>query len=146
PRVGGAAANTRYRYTSFRLYDMSLAIESPLKTRARTEKPERDLTLRELNALIAQTTDRRERAAYMVERQKRFALPWAVVVFALVGFPLAVRSHRGGRSVALLGSLVILVSYYLVMTSLEGMALSGRLPLVLGIWFPNLLFGTIGTS
>jgi LPS export ABC transporter permease LptG len=141
---GGAAANTRYRYTSFSLYDMNLAIDSPLKTAARTEKPEKDFTLPELRREIAHAPDPRTRLAYEVEWQKRWALPLAAIVFALVGFPLAARSHRGGRSIALLGSLVILVSYYLVMTSLEGLTLSGRLPVWLGIWLPDLLFAAIG--
>src|SRR5207302_2026118 len=60
------------------------------------------------------------------------------------GSPLAIRSHRGGRSIALVGSLAILVTYYLMMTSLEGAALRARVPAVLAIWAPNALFGTGG--
>ena len=79
-----------------------------------------------------------------MEWHKRLALPMAASVFALVAFPLAVRSHRGGRSIALVGSLVILVSYYLVLTSLEGSALRLRLPVWLAIWGPNMLFASLG--
>ena len=61
-----------------------------------------------------------------MEWHKRVALPVAALVFAILGFPLAVRSHRGGRSIALVGSLVILVSYYLLLTTLEGSALRLR--------------------
>src|SRR5262249_62030588 len=75
---------------------------------------------------------------------KRFAFPVAALVFALVGFPLAVRSHRGGRSIALVGSLVILVSYYLMMTTLERVALRGTLPAAIAIWTPNAVFAAIG--
>jgi len=83
---------------------------------------------------------------YEVELHKRFAFPVAALVFALVAFPLAVRSHRGGRSIALVGSLVILVSYYLVMTSLEGFALRERLPAWAAIWTPNIVFAAIGLT
>ena len=50
---------------------------------------------------------------------KRFALPVAALVFTLVGFPLGVRSHRGGRAVALALSFGIVVSYYIFYTSME---------------------------
>src|SRR5207244_12136648 len=68
------------------------------------------------------------------------------IIFVLLGFPLAVRSHRGGRSVAMVGTLVILVSYYLILTTLEGLALRGRMPVWLAIWMPNILFGAMGTG
>ncbi len=142
---GGAASAKRYRYTAFQIYDMNLAVESPLKTTARFDKPEKDLGYRELSGKIAELrADPYARAPYIVERHKRFALPLAALVFALVGFPLAVRSHRGGRSIALVGTLGILVSYYLIMTTLEGMALRGVIPAWLAIWTPNLLFALLG--
>jgi len=141
---GGAASAARYRYTRFNIYDMSLSVESPLKGR-RGEKPEKDLSLSELNDRIAELRhDVYGRAPFEIERHKRWAFPVAALVFGLVAFPLAVRTHRGGRSVALVGSLLILMTYYLVMTSLEGAALGLRIPAWLAIWTPNALFTAAG--
>ncbi len=141
----GGAAPLRYRYTNFSVYDMSLSVDSPLKTATRMDKPEKDLGLRGLHAKIDELgVDAPERRAYVVEWHKRLAFPVAAVVFALVAFPLAVRSHRGGRSVALLGSLVILVAYYLVSGTLESSALKGRLPPLFAIWAPNAAFFVTG--
>src|SRR5262249_30129017 len=64
----------------------------------------------------------------------------------LVGLPLAGRSQRGERSVEMVGTLGILVSYYLILTTLEGMAIRERLPVWLAIWMPNILFGAIGAA
>ena len=142
---GGAAGAKRYRYTAFQVYDMNLTVESPLKTTARFEKPEKDLGLRDLSHKIgALRGDPRARAPYLVERHKRFALPMAALVFALVGFPLAASSQRGGRSIALVGSLGILVAYYLMLTTLEGMANRGAIPAGIAIWTPNLVFACGG--
>jgi LPS export ABC transporter permease LptG len=135
----------RHRLTSFSIYDMSLAVDSPLRSGPRGEKPEKDLSLPALGArLQALAGDRVARAPFLVEWHKRFALPVAALVFVLVGFPLAVRSHRGGRSIALVGSLAILVAYYLVLTSLENSALRLRLPAALAIWAPNVLLALVG--
>jgi LPS export ABC transporter permease LptG len=145
PPAGGAASAARYRLTHFSLYDMSLALDSPLRGAPRVEKPEKDLSLPALARRIEELAeDRAGRAPFLVEWHKRFAFPVAALVFALVAFPLAIRSHRGGRSIALVGSLGILVAYYLVLSSLEGSALRQRLPAWLGIWGPNLLFSAIG--
>jgi len=143
---GGAASARRYRYTNFKVYDMSLSFDSAMQNAMRgVDKPERDLGLADLDARIrALAADAHERAPYEVEWHKRLAFPMAAMVFALIGFPLAVRSHRGGRAVALTGSLTILVFYYLVMTSLENIALSGRLPVAIAIWLPNAIFGASG--
>ena len=143
--TGGAAGASRYRYTRFDIYDMSLSVDSSMKGAPRVEKPEKDLSLADLGAKIEEyRNDPQSRAPFQVERHKRYALPLAALVFGLIGFPLAIRSHRGGRSIALVGSLVILVTYYLMMTSLEGAALRARLPAAFAIWAPNALFGTVG--
>jgi lipopolysaccharide export system permease protein len=145
PPTGGAASAARYRLTNFSIYDMSLSVDSPLRSAPRVEKPEKDLSLSELHdKLVELADDRPARTPYLVEWHKRFAFPVAAVVFALLAFPLAVRSHRGGRSIALVGSLAILVSYYLVLTTLENSALRLRLPAALAIWAPNLLFAMLG--
>src|SRR5262249_55889773 len=145
--AGGAAGPKRYRFTAFGIYDMNLQLESPLKTAARIEKPERDLTLRQLMAKIEEDrNDPGHRPPPQAGLHKRCAFPVAAFIFVLLGFPLAVRSHRGGRSVAMVGTLGILVSYYLILTTLEGMAIRERLPVWLAIWMPNILFGAIGAA
>jgi lipopolysaccharide export system permease protein len=143
--VESATTSARYRYTAFGIYDMTLSLGSPFKDAAKLEKPERNLSMRGLARTIDDITRKGDAATpYRVEYEKRLALPFVAIVFALIGFPLAVGSHRGGRSLALVGSLAILVSYYLLLSSLESLTLSGRLPVRLGIWLPNLLFAAAG--
>jgi lipopolysaccharide export system permease protein len=110
PPSGGAASAARYRLTNFSIYDMSLSFDSPLRSAPRVEKPEKDLSLGALHQQLDQVRDPAGRAPFLVEWHKRFAFPVAAVVFALVAFPLAVRSHRGGRSIALVASVAILVA------------------------------------
>jgi lipopolysaccharide export system permease protein len=142
--VAGPSAK-RYRYTKFAVYDMVLKLDSPLKSATNLSRPERDLRFEDLRRQLAGVLyDEGQRRRLEIELHKRFAFPVAALVFALFGFPLAVRSHRGGRSVALVGTLVVVVTYYLVLSSLEGVAQRGRLPAWLAVWTPNLAFGAIG--
>src|SRR5207245_3670296 len=65
---GGAASAARYRYTLFGVYDLNLSVDSPLKGAPRIQKPEKDLTLAELAARVADLrADRHGRAPYLIE-------------------------------------------------------------------------------
>ncbi|HWN14837.1 MAG TPA: LPS export ABC transporter permease LptG [Candidatus Dormibacteraeota bacterium] len=137
----------RFRQTYFSLYDMSLPVDSPLTAASKEEKPEKQLPLRQLIG----EADRLRREGqiatpYYVELHKRFALPMAALMFTLVGFPLGIRSHRGGRAVALGLSFGIVVSYYILYTSMEGFALRGRLPAGIAVWVPNAILALVGLA
>jgi LPS export ABC transporter permease LptG len=139
----------RARFTDFSLYDMNLPLDSPLSGTGKFEKPERDLPLGALRTQAAALAAQGQLVgAYYVEFHKRFALPLAALVFVLVGFPLALRGNPrgGGRGVALAVSLGIVVSYYILFTNLEGMALRGRIPAWVGIWLPDALFLVAGLA
>ena len=141
------ADRRRFRQTYFSLYDMTMPVDSPLAAVAREEKPERQLPLRELVV----EAERLKRASqiykpYYVELHKRFALPVAALVFTFVAFPLGIRSHRGGRAVALALSFGIVVSYYILYSTMEGLALRGRIPVAIAVWMPNAILAVVGVA
>jgi LPS export ABC transporter permease LptG/LPS export ABC transporter permease LptF len=137
----------RFRHTYFSLYDMTLPVESPISAASKDAKPEKQLPLRALASEAALLEREGQIAApYYVELHKRFALPVAALVFTLVGFPLGIRSHRGGRAVALAISFGVVVSYYVLYTAMEGMALRQALPAGVAVWLPNGLFCLIGLA
>jgi len=137
----------RFRQTYFSLYDMSLPVDSPLTAASKDEKPEKQLPLRQLISEADRLLREGQIATpYYVELHKRFALPMAALVFTLVGFPLGIRSHRGGRAVALGFSFGIVVSYYILYTSMEGFALRGRLPAGIAVWIPNAILAVVGAA
>ena len=137
----------RFRQTYFSLYDMSLPVDSPLTAASKEEKPEKQLPLRQLIGEADRLLREGQIATpYYVELHKRFALPMAALMFTLVGFPLGIRSHRGGRAVALGFSFGIVVSYYILYTSMEGIALRGRLPAGIAVWIPNAILALVGLA
>jgi lipopolysaccharide export LptBFGC system permease protein LptF len=137
----------RFRQTYFSLYDMTLPVDSPLAAVAREEKPEKQLPLRELLA-EAETMRRAGQiyAPYYVELHKRFALPMAALVFTVMAFPLGIRAQRSGRAVALALSFGIVVAYYILYSTMEGLALRGRLPAAIAVWIPNAILAVVGLA
>jgi LPS export ABC transporter permease LptF/LPS export ABC transporter permease LptG len=135
----------RYRHTGFGLYDMVLPLDGALGADAKRVKPEKDMTLRQLRS-NAETLKRQGQnsAPFEVEYHKRFALSFAALVFVAVGFPLGIRSRRSGRAVALAGSLTVLITYYFLLTSLEGIAIDRRMPAWVAMWAPNILGALVG--
>jgi LPS export ABC transporter permease LptF/LPS export ABC transporter permease LptG len=135
----------RFRQTYFSLYDMTLPVDAPIAAVAREEKPEKQMPMRQLLAEAQRLRNEGQPSApYYVELHKRFALPVAALVFTLVGFPLGIRSHRGGRAAALALSFGIVVGYYILYNAMEGFALRGRMPAGVAVWIPNAILAVLG--
>ena len=142
-----AGDSRRFRLTGFTLYDLNLPLENPQRAAERIEKPEKEMSLGALRESIADLKRQGQIVTPLqVEIHKRFSLPVAAVVFVLVSFPLGIRTHRGGRTLALGSSLAIVVAYYVMHTFLEGAALRGSLPVAVAMWLPNAIFGVTGLA
>jgi len=86
----------------------------------------------------------REWRSHWVEVHKKFALPFVCFVFVLMGIPLGISTHKGGRTSGFTISLGIILVYYVLITAGEKMAMEGRISPFLGMWGPNILFFLAG--
>ncbi|MDR2733305.1 MAG: LptF/LptG family permease [Spirochaetota bacterium] len=80
----------------------------------------------------------------LYEFQKKFALPFACLVFTMVGAPMGMFSRRSGKSLGFGYAVVILVIYYVLLTLGQGWAISERVNPVFSAWMPDIFIGTIG--
>jgi lipopolysaccharide export system permease protein len=87
----------------------------------------------------AELMDRRYNE-YQVEYHKKFAISWAVIVFVLLGAPLAVRFPRGGVGLVIAASIGIFAVYYAGLIGGESLGDNGTVPPWLAMWGPNILF------
>jgi len=97
-----------------------------------------------LTQLWQLTHQPRDRQAALVEIHYRFALPVAAVVLALVGIPLGLSTRKGGKSVGLMLSILLVFIYYILMAFGRSFAMQGRVSPLLGLWLANILFGVAG--
>ncbi len=81
---------------------------------------------------------------YMVEFHKKFAIPFACIVFALLGVPMAVTSSRSGKGVSISMAIAVFLIYYLFLVGGEKLADRGRLSPFFAMWNANFALLIIG--
>jgi lipopolysaccharide export system permease protein len=76
--------------------------------------------------------------------QRRFAIPFASLVFALIAPALGIRSHRGSSSIGMGLAILIGFGYYVLWNYLSVAAEQGVLSPGWASWLPNIIIGAIG--
>ena len=79
-----------------------------------------------------------------VEIHKKFAFPFACIVFGILGLPLGITNRRGGKSSGFSLSIAIIVFYYVLINNGEQLAALGRIPPFVGMWAANLFLLGLG--
>jgi len=82
--------------------------------------------------------------AYMVEVHKKYAIPFACVVFVLVGAPLGMMARRGNFGVAASLSLFFFLFYWACLIGGEKLADRDLLSPFLSMWIANFVVGALG--
>ncbi len=81
---------------------------------------------------------------YLVEFHKKFAIPFACLVFALIGVPMAVTSSRSGKGISVSLAIGVYLLYYLFLVGGEKFADRGRLDPFLAMWAANFFLLALG--
>ena len=81
---------------------------------------------------------------YWIEFHRRFALPTACLVLALVGIPLGLSSKKGGKSTGFVLTILLVFAYYSFSLIGVSLARQGRVSPGLGVWLANIAFLVAG--
>lgn len=84
---------------------------------------------------------RKRITSWAIELHRRLALPFACIIFGILGPALSNRMGKIGRLGGLSLSLAILIFYYLLLIIGESLVKTGKIPAFLGGWAPNLFLG-----
>jgi len=93
---------------------------------------------------LALWRERKKQTEANVELQRRLAVPFACVSFALLAMPIGARPRRGGRAAGFLITLVLITGYYLMFTIGATLAHQGAIPVWAGIWSANFVTAGFG--
>jgi lipopolysaccharide export LptBFGC system permease protein LptF len=94
--------------------------------------------IRKMKALGVDTT------SLEVEIHKRYSIPFACIVFGLIGVPLGIQPRRSARSYGFVLSIFIILTYYISLTASEILAVGKTIPPFLAGWTPNFIFTALG--
>ena len=81
---------------------------------------------------------------YEIEFQRRFALPAACLVLAMVGIPLGLSARKGGKSTGFVLTILLVCVYYFFSLIGVSMARQGKMPPWEGVWMANAFFFLCG--
>ena len=138
--------NTPEKYTTNSFAQMTLGIETPNNNKGDDALEGEPTEVEEMTwgKLINYTPAPADEREWRAEIHKRLALPAACLVFAMLGVAFGISNVRTGRSFGLFLGLAFTIGYYLLALSGQHAALSGKMPVWLGIWQTNILFGALG--
>lgn len=103
-----------------------------------------EMTTMELQTAIWRESERgQSNKSYEIELHRRTADAFTNLILTIIGLAVAGRKVRGGMGLHLaiaigIGALFILLSKFAV-----SFASSGSIPVLLGMWIPNLIFGLV---
>ncbi len=81
---------------------------------------------------------------YILILHKRFAMPAAVFIFAIIGIPLGIQKVRSARLTGFSVAIGVVLIYYIFLKGLEGLGSNGTLNPVFAAWATNAIFGAVG--
>jgi len=82
--------------------------------------------------------------AALIELNKRLSYPAACLVLMLVAVPLGLSSKRGGKSTGFVLTIVLVFVYYFFSSVGVALARQQKIPVLLGVWGANIVFGVVG--
>jgi LPS export ABC transporter permease LptF len=132
--------DTPDRYEIFSSTHNTFAVPLPIVDAAGPPPVEELPTLELWEKIRGGTASRPE----YVQFHQRIALPFACFAFALLAVPLGITTNRGGRSLGLVLSLLLMFVYYLGFAGGTGTTRVETFPPVLGAWLPNAVFAVLG--
>jgi lipopolysaccharide export system permease protein len=131
-----------YRMIQFHDYDLSINLAT---TATGIKRDELDMSLSELRtSMNAPQSSAKLRLDMVIEFHRRFALPFACIVFVFIGMPLGIQNQRSGKAAGFAISIGVLLLYYILLSAGKTCGERGILPPAVAVWSPNIIFLAFG--
>ncbi|QPJ65982.1 MAG: YjgP/YjgQ family permease [Candidatus Nitrohelix vancouverensis] len=129
-----------YETLNFDRYDLTLSLPDPKRLKEEALVGNRELSLSQIQERIKQMeADGLSSWGPKVELSKKFSIPFACLLFGLLGPPLGIKSSRSGKSGGFAISVGIILLYYIGLISTQNLGRAGEINPYLSVWIPNLI-------
>jgi LPS export ABC transporter permease LptG/LPS export ABC transporter permease LptF len=131
-----------YQISTFRQTDI------PIELPSTENKPDESLPAGVMDTGALRTKARRSDPVsarwFLIEFHRRFALPTACLVLALVGIPLGLSSKKSGKSGGFVLTILLVFAYYVVSLIGVSLARQGTVAPWFGAWLSDFVFLGLG--
>ena len=104
-----------------------------------------DMTLSQLRGEIDASRERGESPHRpIMEVHRKFSIPAACLVFAIIGLTLGVSNRKDSRLDSFVLGIGVIFAYYVIMYTAEAMAKGALVSPHLALWIPNIILATAG--
>jgi lipopolysaccharide export system permease protein len=134
----------RANAVAFDRYDIRLDVKRNLEALGAKEEHVREMGIVQLYKVSHPPEREKMNLGALKEWHKKFALPAACIVMALLGMPLGITARSSKRAYGIGLGLGFFLLYYVMLSFGWMLAESGFYPPAIGMWMPNLVTGCIG--
>jgi lipopolysaccharide export system permease protein len=140
--------NETYRTINFNAYQFTVFLKEEIekaRAKARVRMLEKEMSIGDLREKIKRYRDAGKNVRpQLVELHFKFAIPFGVFIFGLVGLPLGVQRSQSGRSWGFILCAFVFLLYYVLYCLGKNLGVSGIISPSLAAWFPNITLGALG--
>jgi lipopolysaccharide export system permease protein len=145
--LGPVAGDKRVRVEGVPEATVLILNKTPGQIAKGLKKPE-EMSYRELEAYIKEQRELgigpRNLRELEVGLHNKISMPFASLVFALLGTPLGIRRHRSGAAVGVGISILVIFAYYVLWHSMAVLGENGQVSTLLASWCANIVGGITG--
>ncbi len=134
----------RVNRVEFKSYDIRLDVKRNMVGLGQKSTNVKEMGLNQLYRYIYKQKRAKPNYNALKEWHKKFSLPAASLVMALLGMPLGITARSAKRAYGIGLGLGFFLLYYIMLSVGWMLAESGLYPPVVGMWAPNFVCGTIG--
>ena len=132
----------KYQKIDFRIHDLQLNLSEEMVDTMTIPKGLREMNLAELRAKAAEYQAQGVKSnGPIVEIHKKFAIPFATLIFGYLGISMGILFRRGEKLVSFAVSIAIAIIYYVFLLAGEPLGKQGKIHPFWAMWSANIFFG-----
>lgn len=134
-------------YEIVRFKQLVVALDPESVFQSTLPRGEREMTIGELKGRVSELqVNNLPFHNPVMEIHKKFSIPAACIVFALVGVGLGISNRKDGKLASFVLGIGVIFAYYVIMFTSEAMTKGALIPAWLSMWVPNIVMGAVGIA
>lgn len=133
---------SNYRILKFSNHILNIPLGG--RRSANVMRSAREMNLKQLIHHSRNAQTKRDKWRYLLEAYKKFSIPFASIVFVILGIPLGMWVRQGGLGNGITLSFLMFMLYYIMLVGGEELCERGNLYPSISMWTPNIVLGLLG--